>query len=291
MDIVDAQLHLGRGKIEPTLEAMNALGINAVVIDEYWGARPIDDDPTHILPGFTLPNGAWRATCPVAEEASGMYPDRFSYLVRVDRSDPDLACVMRLVASAPQARAVRVQPVWMMDEVRAFASGAYDELFDLADRGGLPVFLFMPGLADLLPPYLRKFPNLTFIIDHTGMPFPGIPIDQPDHERSQAADPAYFDEVLKLAEHSNAALKWAHAQNLFDVHDYPYQPIREHLRRAIAAFGPERVMWASDSTVIPRHSWSDMLHYVRDDPALTQEQKTWVLGGSVRKLMNWPAPA
>jgi hypothetical protein len=26
---------------------------------------------------------------------------------------------------------------------------------------------------------------------------------------------------------------------------------------------------------------------VRDDPDLTQEDKSWVLGGSVRKALNW----
>jgi predicted TIM-barrel fold metal-dependent hydrolase len=287
MEIVDAQLHVGRGGMERTLAAMDALGIGAVLIDEYWGERPIDSDPTHILPGFKLPNGAWRHTCPIAEEASSLHPDRFSYLVRVDRNDPDLACVMRIVASMPHALAVRVQPVWTMSEARAFAEGAYDELFDMAGRNGLPIFLFMPGFAELLVPYLRKFPNVTFVVDHTGMPFGGIPIDQPETERARKQAPAYLDEVLKLAQFPNAALKWSHAQSCFDVHDYPYQPIRGYLNRAIGAFGADRVMWASDSSVIPRHSWSDILHYVRDDPDLTPEEKAWVLGGSARKVLNW----
>jgi predicted TIM-barrel fold metal-dependent hydrolase len=286
MEIVDAQLHLGRGAIEPTLAAMDALGISALVIDELWGTKK-SDDPTHYDPGFILPNGAWRATCPVAEQACALHPDRFSYLVRVDRRDPDLACVMRLIASMPHARAVRVQPVWLMDEVRAFADGAYDELFELADRNGLPVFLFMPGFAELLPRYLRTFQNVTFIVDHTGMPFPGVPIDQAEAERGKKQASAYLEEVLKLADFPNAALKWAHAQTVFNEHDYPYQPIRGYLKQAIGAFGAEQVMWASDSSVIPRHCWSDILHYVRDDPDLTQEEKSWVLGGSVRKLLNW----
>jgi predicted TIM-barrel fold metal-dependent hydrolase len=287
VDIVDAQLHVGRGKIEPTLEAMDALGIRAVVIDEFWGTR-VSEDPTHIAPGFALPNGAWRALCPTAEEASLLHPDRFSYLVRVDRRDPDLASLMRVIASTPHARAVRVQPVWTMDEARAFADGAHDEVFGLADRHGLPVFLFIPGFVELLPRYLAKFPQATFVVDHCGMAFAGIPPDRPDADRRRAESLGYFEEVLKLAEHPNVALKWAHAQRGFASHQYPFEPIRPFLRRAIDAFGAERLLWASDNTVIPDHSWSDMLHALRDDPGLTQEEKAWILGRSARRILGWP---
>jgi predicted TIM-barrel fold metal-dependent hydrolase len=288
MDIVDAQVHVGRGSIAATLAAMDALGVSGVMIDEFWGTRE-GDDPTHIAPGFRLPNGAWRATCPTAEEACAVHPDRFAYLVRVDRRDPDLACLMRVIGSTPHARAVRVQPVWTMDEARAFADGAYDEVFQLADRHGLAVCLFMPGFAELLAPYLAKFPQVTFVVDHCGMAFPRIPPDRPEDERRRVEQLSYFDEVLRLAAHPNAALKWSHVQNRFGAKDFPYEPVRPILRRAVDAFGAERLLWASDHTVIPNHSWSDMLHAVRDDPGLSAEEKAWILGGSARRIFDWPA--
>jgi predicted TIM-barrel fold metal-dependent hydrolase len=290
MDIVDGQLHVGRGEIESTLKAMDALGVRSVVIDELWGGKLGEGDPTHLQPGFRLPNGAWRTLSPTAEQASLQYPDRFSYLVRVDRRDPDLAALMRVLGSTPHARAVRVQPTWTMAEAGAFAEGAYDELFALAGENGLPVFLFMPGFAELLPRYLAKFPQVTFIVDHCGMPFQQIPFDRPEPERARVETPAYFDEVLKLADFPNAALKWAHAQARFDVHDYPFERLRPYLRRAISAFGAERIMWASDNSVIPEHSWTDLLHAVRDAPDLTAEEKRWLLGASARRLLSWPAP-
>lgn len=39
MDIVDAQIHVGRGGIGATLAAMDALGIASVIIDEFWHTR------------------------------------------------------------------------------------------------------------------------------------------------------------------------------------------------------------------------------------------------------------
>lgn len=288
MDIVDAQLHLGRRKIDATLEAMDALGVKGVVVDEFWGTWE-SDDPTHIAPGFKLPNGAWRATCPTADEAASLHPDRFTYLVRIDRKDPDLACVMRGLGAAPHARAVRVQPVWTLDEARAFADGAYTDLFRLAGEHGLPVFLFIPGFVGLLPRYLEAFPDVSFVVDHCGMAFPNIPPERPAEERRRAEAPAYFEEVVRIAEFANVALKWSHAQARFGAHDYPYAPVRPFLRRAIEAFGAERIMWASDKTVVREHSWSDLLHAVRDDPELTGHEKAWILGGSVRRILNWPA--
>jgi predicted TIM-barrel fold metal-dependent hydrolase len=287
MDIVDAQLHVGRGKIEATLEAMDALGIRSVLIDEFWGEFGTAH-PTHIQPGYRLPNGAWRAAWPTAEEASLRYPDRFSYLVRIDRLDPQLESVMRMVGSSPNARAFRLQPVWTLDEAMEFANGAYEPVLELAQDIGLPVCLFIPGYVEQLRPYLAKFPRLTFVIDHCGMGFPNIPHGRPAGEAQRTLEPGYLAEVLKLAEFPNTALKWSHAQDRFGVKSYPYEALRPLLRQALTAFGPQRLMWASDKSVIPGHSWSEMLFYLRDDPELDAAEKAWIVGRSARRILSWP---
>ena len=287
MDIVDAQLHLGRGMITATLEAMNALNIQAILIDEFWGTWR-GTHPTHIDPGYLLENGAWRAAWPTAEEACLLHPKRFSYLVRIDRQDPQLEALMRVLASSPPMRAFRLQPVWTLAEASAFAQGAYEPVFDLAQDLGVPVFLFVPGYAELLPHYLRKYPALSFVIDHCGMGFENIPPGRPEPEARATLDKKYFDKVLKLSEFPNVALKWSHTQSRFGVEQYPYEPLRPLLRKAISAFGAHRILWASDKSVNPAHSWSDMLHSLRDDPELSQDEKSWILGRSARHVLNWP---
>jgi predicted TIM-barrel fold metal-dependent hydrolase len=287
MDIVDAQLHLHHEMTQPTLEAMDALGINSVLIDEFWGTW-LSEDRTHIAPGYRLANGAWRAACPTAEQASILFPDRFSYLVRIDRRDPDLVSLMRVLAGSPHARAIRLQPVWTLEEADQFSGGAYDGVFELVEDFELPVCLFIPGYVELLPPYLTRFPGVTFVIDHCGMGFRNIPPDRPKEEARRALDPSYFDEVLKLAEFPNATLKWSHAQDCFGAHEYPYETLRPFLRRAIEAFGVDRLLWASDKSVIRGHSWSDLLHCLRDDPELSREEKEWLLGRTARRILGWP---
>lgn len=287
LDIVDCQYHLRQGEIETTLRAMDALGIRSLLIDEFWGEFGTDH-PTHIQPGYRLANGAWRAAWPTAEQASLLYPERFAYLVRIDRRDPDIESVMRVVAASPHARAFRVQPAWSLEELAAFADGGYDRVLGIAQELGLPVCFFIPGYVELLPPRLKAFPRLTFVVDHCGMGFPGIPAGRAEAEAARTRDASYLDQVFKLAEQPNVALKWSHAQNLLGARTYPYEPLRPLLRQAINAFGKERIMWASDNSVIPNHTWGDILYALRDDPELSATEKEWVLGRAAREILRWP---
>jgi predicted TIM-barrel fold metal-dependent hydrolase len=145
-----------------------------------------------------------------------------------------------------------------------------------------------------MPRYLEKFPRLCFIVDHCGMPMEENVsfLDAGTPERPHDVNPAYFDEVLKLAEYPNAALKWSHAQGMFGIRDYPSPGLRPYLRRAIDAFGADRVMWASDyGGNQTGETWGELLHYIRDNPELTDEEKSWVMGGTVRALLGWRRPS
>lgn len=279
MDVVDAQFHLGPGRIDATLGAMDALGIDSMLIEEFW-FDPKDLAAGNLKPGYRLANGAWRAIYPNAELASILDPDRFSFCVRIDRRDHRLDSVMRTLGESPFARGFRVLATWNPEEAEGFAAGAYDELFEIAQDIGMPVCLFIPGEVHRLPRYLARFPGLTFVVDHCGLPNATRPADD--------APAAYFDRVLDLAEHPNVVVKWSHTQRHFNAPDYPYEPVRPFLRRAIEAFGADRLLWASDASIIPDHSWSNLLNYLRDDPELSQDEKEWILGRTSRRVFDWP---
>jgi predicted TIM-barrel fold metal-dependent hydrolase len=273
--------------IEPTLEAMNSLGIRSVLIDEWW-VKGLDKPPTQIDPGYRMANGAWRAAYPVAELASILHPDRFSYLVRLDRKDPELERVMRVAGSSPHARSFRVMPVWTTEEAAAFTSGGYEPLFDIAQDVGLPVSLSMPGYVEYLPRYLKAFPKLTFVLDHWGFGVAHHKTGRPEAVERRAQSLEYFEEILKLAEYPNIAIKMGHTHRHFKGDQYPFEPVRPFLRRAINAFGAHRLLWASDKTVVPNHTWWELLHYLKDDPELSQDEKEWMLGRTARNILKWP---
>jgi predicted TIM-barrel fold metal-dependent hydrolase len=292
VDIVDAQLHMGPASIEATLAAMDAVGIQSVMLEEFWHWVRTDNPLNNPLPGFTLPNGAWRAIYPTAQLASALHPERFSYFVRMDRCDPQLDSVMRVVMADPGARAVRFLATRTAEEADAFMSGGYDQAFEIAQDIGAPVCLAIPGYVEYLPRYLRNFPRLQFVVDHWGMGMGHNPSNRPEAEQRRSQSLDYLDEILKLAEAPNVVIKISHAQMLFGATEYPYEPLRPILRRAIQAFGADRLLWSSDRTVTrPAMRWSDLVHYLRDDPELSRDEKEQILGRNSRRVFGWPVAA
>lgn len=49
-------------------------------------------------------------------------------------------------------------------------------------------------------------------------------------------------------------------------------------------------MWASDYTVARdqnRNTWAECLYYLLGSDQLSPTEKEWILGGSVRKAVDW----
>lgn len=295
MDIVDSQVHIGPGGAAEMVAAMDALGIKSVLNDEWWMGTP-----GH--PFYPVGEGAIRTTSPTAELAAWTYPGRFSYLVRVDPRDPDLKSVIRMVRDAAHARALRISPGMTRAEVADFAAGVYDEIFALASDCGLPIFLQIAGHVDQLERIVREYPDNRIIICHCGMPpgsrlwpifaqMEGLP-DSQDYWRKVAEEPVSeaFDKVLRSADWPQVALKWAHAPVMFDAAGYPNLAARPFLRKALDAFGAERVMWASDiSANQTGESWAELIFAVTENPDLSASEREWVMGKTARKWLSWEA--
>lgn len=297
MDIVDTQVHLGPGGAAEKIAAMDAVGIKSVLIDEWWGGwwgtKPGE-------PAYKVGDGAVRTTSPTAELASWTYPGRFSYLVRVDPQDPDIRSVARFARDTTYARALRITTPMPRSQLAAFAEGAYDSVFAAASEFGFPLFVSLLGHTPLLNRYLEKFPDIKIIIDHCGMPpsmsmvptitqMEGLP-DSQDYWSKLCGAPleASFDTVLQLAKWDNVALKWAHAPSRLNAAGYPNEGARPFLRKAINAFGAERIMWASDVTVNPTgETWAELLFAIKDNPDLSAQEREYVLGRTARNWLNW----
>lgn len=295
MDIVDSQTHLGPGGIAEIKAAMDAVGVKSALIDEFWFGTSIEM-PTYPVP--VAQGVVRRGVTPTAELAALTHPNRFSYLLRPDRRDPELHGLIRLARDAPHARALRITPGLAKTELAALACGSYDDMFKTAADCGLPIFLTLPGNAPALLSSAKKFPQLTFIIDHCGMPFSvamkqglmkaGLGDQLP--EMGGASNEVEFDRVLKLSVLPNVALKWGHAQGLFGVSGYPFINLRPYLRSALDAFGAERMMWASDvSANLTGESWAELLFWLIDNPDISHDEREKLLGGTARRILNWPA--
>lgn len=285
MDIVDAQIHMGPGRIEETVAQMDALGIRGAIVDEYW-LTDFSGQPFHAF------DGGRRPVAPTAELASRLHPDRFAWLLRVHPADPEYASIIRQVRDALGARALRIDPGLSPATSALFAQGGYDHLLAAAADSGLPVFAFAPDQPEAFARAAAAFPGLRLIVDHCGLYSNGMRATIGGGRPALDAEGqlAMFDRVLALAEYPNIALKWGHASAMFDQPVWPGHGLWPILRRAISALGADRVMWASDFSVNQRgECWAQLLYGQLADPGLSAVERAQVFGGTVRTWLGWPA--
>lgn len=295
MDIVDSQAHLGPGGIDEMVAALDALGIASIMIDEYWMGTP-----GH--PFYLVGEGgkAQRKSSPTAELAAWTHPGRFSYLISPDPRDPELKSVIRQARDAEHVRALRISPGMERATIRDLNDGVFDEIFALSIENGLPLFVQISGHTDMLERVVKKYPDVRIIVCHCGMPPGGDlwPIfaqmegepDSVDYWRKVGEEPKdeAFAKVLRCADWPQVALKWAHTGVMFDAGGYPNLAARPFLRKAIDAFGADRIMWASDiSANQTGESWAELMFAIRENPELSTEEKEWILGKTARTWLNW----
>ena len=265
---------------------MDAIGIRAALIDEYWMRSP-PNQPHHPLPG-----GGYRPVCPTAEMAAQLHPTRFAWLLRIHRLDPEHAAIIRQVRDAPSGKALRIDPGMSQAEMDQWEGGGYDHIFAAAADCGVPIFVFAPDRPAAFSRAAAAFPGLRITIDHCGIFSNGMraTIGGGLAPRDDAAQLALFDEVLALARFPNVALKWGHASGMFEKPAWPGEQLWPILRRAVDAFGPERVLWESDYSTNQRgESWAELLFGVRACPLLSEDERALVLGGAARRWLGWPA--
>lgn len=301
-EVVDAQVHLNSLPLDTALTVMDAVGVDAVVIDEFTGFDPAG----RVEPGFELDGGAWRYTAQYSEEAVAAHPERFAFVTRLDPADPELDDRMARLHDRPGCRALRLIPYVPVHPLElykdpgnigvsrraaaAFAAEVrgerYRGYFSLAARHGIPVFLQVngteiPGDFSLARELAERHPGLRLVVDHTGLELPGA-WNAPRPERF-----AQVPELLALAELPNIALKWGHGP-LLSEEPYPFRDVQAVLHRVVEAFGVERVMWASDWTVdILHNSWAESLGTILDDAGFSTDERSWLLGRTVRSVLDW----
>jgi len=127
----------------------------------------------------------------------------------------------------------------------------------------------MPDVAVLL----EKTPDLTTVIDHMA----DCPVDQP----------AELEKLIALKRYPNVFVKISHTWSL-SKQPYPWLDAQEHVKRLYHAFGPRRLMWATDWPIVETHStYSRALSVVREEMTfLGAEDLRWMLSKTIERV--WP---
>ncbi|HEY1341038.1 MAG TPA: amidohydrolase family protein [Bryobacteraceae bacterium] len=132
----------------------------------------------------------------------------------------------------------------------------------------------MPEVGALLEPR----PDLTVVIDHMA----DCPVDQP----------AELEKLIALKRYPNLFVKVSHTWSL-SKQPYPWRDAQEHVQRLHQAFGPERLMWATDWPIVENTagaSYAKALMVVRDEMKfLNADDLRWMLSKTIERV--WPFSA
>jgi len=277
MEVIDTLVHLNDGGVEGALNIMDAVGVDAVVLDEWSGFAPNGVSRPHRV----LPNGALRWVYPFSQEATRLYPGRFKYNVKIDRNDPDWRELVLGAAADPHKVSIRISPRQHGAGIEAFAAGEYDAMLGLAQDNDVPVTFAITGALNLLDRVTREFPRLPILLNHCGMlPLPaGASVDHDDPFRPV---------IEAAADKPNVHVQLCFAPQL-SGEAWPFLDLQRPFHRLIAAFGPERLIWGSSNPIgNDRYSWAEDVTYLRMPGFLSGAEQEWLLGKSARAFYRWP---
>jgi predicted TIM-barrel fold metal-dependent hydrolase len=122
---------------------------------------------------------------------------------------------------------------------------------------------------------LEKLPELTVVIDHMA----DCPVDRP----------AEMEKLIALQRYPNVFVKISHTWSL-SKQPYPWLDAQEHVKRLYHAFGPRRLMWATDWPIIENSGarYEQALSLVRDDMKfLNADDRSWMLSRTVERVWRF----
>jgi predicted TIM-barrel fold metal-dependent hydrolase len=256
IDIVDAHVHAGPPSFPPFEEYRRhaaAAGIKAAVLTQHLGE--VNND--YLL--------ACAATAPADLAVIGM----------VDYASPLAPEMVTRAAELPGFRGVRLWAstrspgddplaIWRALEASGLVASVRGPVRDLIN----------PEFAEIL----RQVPALVVRIDHLGLFAYGNDSD------------ADFERLMALSAFPNAHLLWA-GFHAYSTEGFPYRDAHPYLRRSLAAFGAQRIMWSGDWARAGNAGPHD---YYPIEPQLvsteldflTTEDRAAVLGGTARRLFR-----
>jgi L-fuconolactonase len=201
------------------------------------------------------------------------YPQYFHGVCRVDPLDAAAPDHLSRLTEDQGFRGVRLSPAagdggdWIRGPLMR-------PLWERCQSLKVPMTLLTPvsRLPDIAK-LIDKFPELTIVIDHMA----DCPVDHPEQ----------LEHLTELARYPKVFVKVSHAWSL-SKQPYPWTDAQQLVKRLHEAFGPQRLMWATDWPIAKeRATYPQRLTLVKNDmPFLNNEDKTWMLSKTIERV--WP---
>jgi L-fuconolactonase len=206
------------------------------------------------------------------------HPSRFAVMGRLALNESASRHLVDAWRDQPGMLGIRLtfarglHKAWLTD-------GTADWFWPVAERAGIPVMVFAPGLTDKLRAIAARYEGLRLIIDHLG-----LAVETMDADLKVLIKP-----VLELARYPNVAVK-ASALPCLVSEPYPFPSLHAPIHLMLDAFGPKRVFWGSDLSRLRCSYRQAVTLFTEELDFLTKEDKEWVMGRGVAQWLGWPLP-
>jgi predicted TIM-barrel fold metal-dependent hydrolase len=203
-------------------------------------------------------------------------PQRFAAMGVISPDDPDPERTLRGWRATPGLRGARVlfnTPARMAP----LLDGTFAPFWPAAEELGVTTAVLAPGNLALIGDIAAGHPGLPIIVDHLGIP-------------RGATGPevfAHLPELLALARHPNIYVKAA-AVGDYALDPYPFRSLDTIVRAILDAFGPRRVVWASDLSRLHYPYRSCVTHFTEATPRLSAQDLELIMGANICRLLDWP---
>ena len=203
------------------------------------------------------------------------HPGVFSGVAIVDENAEGLAATMRTLVQQG-VRGFRITPGKAKNLSDWLGSPGMATLWKTAAELKVNVCpLINPDTLPLLDKMCEWYPDTSVVVDHfarLGM--------------AGTAKPDEVQNLLRLARHAKTHVK-ASAFYALGAKKAPYLDMATLIRQVRDAFGPQRVMWASDCPfqVGHGHNYHNAIAIIRDRlDFLSEQDKAWLLRGTAEKV-------
>jgi predicted TIM-barrel fold metal-dependent hydrolase len=211
-------------------------------------------------------------------DCAKQYPGVFSVVAMINERTPNLRERLRDLRDEG-ARGIRIgagkhaDRTLNVDPPNWLKAPGMQLLWEHAAELGVAICpLVFPGQLDSLDPMCEQFPDTTVVIDHFGH----IDMDKPETVAS----------LTRLARHRNVYVKVS-AFYKFGDKKAPYEDVEPMVMKMVDAFGPGRLMWASDLPyqLNNGNNYEDAIGLMKDGlSTLADSDRRAILQGTANKV-------
>ena len=216
-----------------------------------------------------------------------MYPERFSAVAVMNASSDDpVSDFLRHVDAVPLVG----YRIWTLGADGSLQiPDSYADLLASMEARGIAAWFYSDEMQlRALSQVVHRYPDLPIILNHLGICQSGFRCDEWGRPRVPTSIPPATQWIVdELAQHENVAVLFS-GHYAFSEEDYPYADLMATSDRLLQAFGPDRLLWASDWPWINSNpGYMAIRDLVRIHlPGVSASEMSNIMGGNSARLLG-----